>query len=670
MIIFNCPKCDRSLEAPESMAGDSGKCEWCSARITVPSPPANRPRVVALAVVLLLCVVGGALVLLAVFGGGDKTSGAAEKPAGAVQPSRAAGNAAQIASADSAQTPDGVEPFAKEAFEKSSPAVVTLRVVGADGKELRRGSGFFISPDGLIVTNYMVVMDGHGAVATMRDGRTFDVEGVVAFERQTQMIILKVAGSGLPFLKPAPTELPEIGLDVIAIGGQSDRGAPFIAGQVDDVSRYSDTVVQIQTTAKFDMSFTGGPLVDRDGAVVGVLAYSRILPAFRDKAPTCAFPASWVGMFADRPEEIQPLSSYAKLERGLFEAQLAGGREEWSKAKRTLLGLKRTHPNEPLIWKDLGWIYRRMGENDLAMDAFDTLIALRPVSFDGYRGRAATLWSTGRWREAIEACRRYVAVVAPDGGALGYEFMGFIYHTQRQLPDAIKAYDKAVSLRPDLVTAWQGLADVYRDAQDFEQEIRVWTEALALRPAAEAYARLGRAYAQLADYRLAKRAFKKAIKTDPNDPVGYSDLGSLLFQLGDYDGAAKAYTEAIHRDPGKPHLYLARSMSRLSPDDRSYQRTAIVVALAKSAVLEVAEYVRAQSPAARCQDQADRIPWRDRGNWRKLRVGMSETEVTRLLGPPTGRASAGRVVLLSYGGYTVTVVGDPPQVTGWQGPIR
>lgn len=135
-----------------------------------------------------------------------------------------------------------------------------------------QGSGFFISPDGFIVTNNHVV-DGAVTVQVVMDDGTQLAAKVVGTDKRTDLALLKVDGrSDLPFVKLAASS-PKIGSWVVAMGNPFGLGGTVTVGIVSAKGRdigngpYDD---YIQIDAPVNRGNSGGPSFDMHGNVIGV----------------------------------------------------------------------------------------------------------------------------------------------------------------------------------------------------------------------------------------------------------------------------------------------------------------------------------------------------------------------------------------------------------------
>lgn len=166
--------------------------------------------------------------------------------------------------------------------EKVLPAVVNITVEklvpdpNGSGGELREtffGSGFVIDPSGLIVTNRHVI-DGAVWITVGfadRDQLPADLLGACGL---TDIAVLKVdPPHPLPALKFGDSDKVRIGDPVLAIGNPLGIGTSVSGGIVSALNRdimESPFDEFIQTDAAINHGNSGGPLIDRNGRVIGL----------------------------------------------------------------------------------------------------------------------------------------------------------------------------------------------------------------------------------------------------------------------------------------------------------------------------------------------------------------------------------------------------------------
>ncbi len=148
------------------------------------------------------------------------------------------------------------------------------------GTEIGCGFGFFVSTDGLIVTNRHVIADKKVSYSVrLQDGKTLPAT-VIALDPTLDLGLLKVQGSGFPAVELGDSDKLEPGQSVIAIGYVlaefensvtkgvvSGLNRHLVAGDVGQEEAIDEA---IQTDTAINPGNSGGPLIDLKGKVVGI----------------------------------------------------------------------------------------------------------------------------------------------------------------------------------------------------------------------------------------------------------------------------------------------------------------------------------------------------------------------------------------------------------------
>ncbi|ELY50099.1 peptidase S1 and S6 chymotrypsin/Hap [Natronolimnohabitans innermongolicus JCM 12255] len=166
-----------------------------------------------------------------------------------------------------------------EIYEETIDDVVLVNVFGVEGPMQENGSGLgsgFVVDD-YVVTNNHVVATADEVELQFRDEQWRAAE-VVGTDLHSDLAVLEVddvpdAADGLSFA----TDEPEIGAEVLALGNPLGLDASISQGIISGVDRSLPSPggfsipAAIQTDAPVNPGNSGGPLVDLDGDVVGVV---------------------------------------------------------------------------------------------------------------------------------------------------------------------------------------------------------------------------------------------------------------------------------------------------------------------------------------------------------------------------------------------------------------
>jgi S1-C subfamily serine protease len=156
------------------------------------------------------------------------------------------------------------------------PAVVVIMVSGRDGRRQGLGTGFVIRADGLIATNLHVIDTGRPIVVQLANGQRHEVMTIEASDRVLDLALIRIRAANLPSLVLGDSEQLKAGQTVVAVGTPHGLEGSVVAGVVSS-QRQIEGRPMIQLAIPLEPGNSGGPVVDLDGRVQGVLTMKSLV---------------------------------------------------------------------------------------------------------------------------------------------------------------------------------------------------------------------------------------------------------------------------------------------------------------------------------------------------------------------------------------------------------
>jgi serine protease Do len=175
-------------------------------------------------------------------------------------------------SAESSSSSHEEELSASAIFKKCNPAV--FMIYTSDGDNVFQGSGFFISENGVAVSNYHVFKGTSVGLEEIKlvSGETLKVGQVILKDEENDFIIFQVAGGNETFahidISPVTASVGDV---VYALGSPQGLENTFSSGIISQ--RRSHSILQISTP--IDHGSSGGALLNTYGEAVGITAGGR-----------------------------------------------------------------------------------------------------------------------------------------------------------------------------------------------------------------------------------------------------------------------------------------------------------------------------------------------------------------------------------------------------------
>lgn len=167
-------------------------------------------------------------------------------------------------------------PLSAEALaERARQSLVVVRATDRTGSDSGLGTGFVIE-GGLIATAHHVIGDGREIRVELPGGKLVPVVEVFASSSRLDLAILRVADLQLPALSLSADDRTPQGREVVALGHPEGFRNSIVSGVI---SGHQDIegVEMLQLAMSIERGNSGGPVLDRQGAVVGIVTRKSAL---------------------------------------------------------------------------------------------------------------------------------------------------------------------------------------------------------------------------------------------------------------------------------------------------------------------------------------------------------------------------------------------------------
>ena len=411
--------------------------------------------------------------------------------------------------------------------KKALAATVSLEMKDSTGTTLSFGSGFFVKPN-QIATNFHVIAGArHGTAKLVGKYTRYQIEGIVATDKNNDLAVLNVTASGVTPLPLGDSDTVNIGAKVYVAGNPKGLEGTFSDGLISRRESYPKK--RLQMTAPISPGSSGGPVLNSKGEVIGIsVAAHRALDA---QNLNFAIPSNYLKALLAKARPAKPLSQNnqsisaetyflrgnAKYDLGLYDAAIV--------AYTLAIRLK---PDEAEAYNNRGSAKTKLKQYFAAIADYDTAIRLKPDEAEAYNNR----------------------------GNAKYEL--------KQYDAAIADYDTAIRLKPDEAEAYNNRGNAKYELKQYDAAIADYTQAIRLKPDhAGAYNNRGNANGDLKQYDAAIADYTQAIRLKPDFAVAYYNRGNANGDLEQYDAAIADYTQAIRLKPDFAEAYLNRGLKKV-----------------------------------------------------------------------------------------------------------
>jgi tetratricopeptide (TPR) repeat protein len=287
-------------------------------------------------------------------------------------------------------------------------AVAWLQAFDQQKKLIGQGSGFFITKDGELVTNYHVIKGATNVVARIPSGAYYNLKGIRSADEESDLAVLQFDARETPWIrKTGNSDRIQVGDEVYAIGTPAGLESSYSSGIVNNPSRKIGKRIFIQFTAPIAPDNGGGGLFNRKGELIGITAGSEaILEAVRSPLPENL-------NFAVPINEVKEvLSDHTAALHGQTPAyyyalgNLADNRKQWDKAIELYQHSLMLDPNYADAYLGLGGDYYQKGDYRLEVQSYEKATLRDPQNARAFYCLGSAYEETGDYARAIEAYKK------------------------------------------------------------------------------------------------------------------------------------------------------------------------------------------------------------------------------------------------------------------------
>jgi len=368
-------------------------------------------------------------------------------------------------------------------IKRIEPSTVIVFTYDDKGEFLRLGSGFFISQNGDIITNYHVLQGASSAEVKTPDGKTYSITHIAAMSEQNDIIRLSVdIPSKYVRSLSLSTTFPEVGERIIVYGSPLGLENTVSDGIVSAVREILDFGKIIQITAPISPGSSGSPVLNMKGEVIGIATFQMV----EGQNLNFAIPSERIASLNLKEEKKTSISE------GLFEQE--------EKDKK---------------------------DSDYAYEAAD---------------KALYFIDKKQYDKALPYLEIVTKTEIPSLKAWAYFSIGICYQELSDYTKVIEVLNQTIRIDPNFALAHFGLGYAYFKLGNYAKAIEAYKQTIRIDPDyVNAYLNIGTAYCLLGNLTKSIDFFKQAIQIDPDYISAHFLLGITFAKIGDINSALDEY---------------------------------------------------------------------------------------------------------------------------------
>jgi tetratricopeptide (TPR) repeat protein len=414
--------------------------------------------------------------------------------------------------------------------------VVTVVNYDVNGEVSSIGSGFFISKSGELLTNFHVMDGAYNAEIKTHDGSQYPIETVLARSQLIDLIKVRV---DIPDNQVTPVvlsrEATAVADSIFVVGSPMGLEQTVSEGIISAVREMPTGAKILQLTAPISRGSSGGPVLNRDGEVIGVVTFQ----AARGQNLNFAISIDALDMLSEEGSQLSIAEwTIRNSEQGpaLAAALCSQGSRlsiqgEYEEALTYFKKAAETNPEDPDTWYGLGSCYVGLDQPEDAIAAYNRPILQDPDNALAHFVLAMYYKTIGQYEQVVPSL---LEVVRIDPTNLRAKFeLGRAYGVLERTDEQIDTFSEILGNNPDHIPTLLDLGATLGKVGRLDEAIEIFSKAGGLEPDNELiYYNIGVTYNRMNRPDEAIRAYTRAIRANPRMAAAHYNLGVTYLQEG------------------------------------------------------------------------------------------------------------------------------------------
>lgn len=362
----------------------------------------------------------------------------------------------------------------EQIFQNYKDVIVTVKAYGFDGKMEGLASGIILTDKGIIVTNFRF-FSGNDKLEVITVKDTIKDPEIIGADIERDLLIIKLPSNDFPNVPIANSDEVKTGQKICAMGNPLGLDKTLSEGLISGIRERVNEIDRkfLQITASISLGSSGGPVIDKNGAVIGIVSTETI----KGQNLNFAIPVNEVFKvpqmsFRDR-KKIDALNFFLQALKSLEE---------------------------------------------------------------------------GKNQESIDFISKYIYEFPNDHR--GYNYRGLAYTGRKMYKDALRDFNKSLSIDSKFIPAYSNRADAYYKLEEYDNARKDYTVLIKNNPK-DAYAYFARGIVNLASIEESDAIddFTVVINLEKDNYKAYVNRGIAYYKNKKYTLALEDWQSAIKINP-------------------------------------------------------------------------------------------------------------------------